>query len=312
MPGRVADRANHAYIVRGPAPTGAVTTEELLSLSHGAGALVVSPGDRIDHDYFARVTDSVKIVATRSVGFDHIDLDGAARRHIAVANTPGVLTDAVADAVILLLLGASRRAYAANTFVRDGSWGRIAPGELMGRQLTGKVLGIYGMGRIGRAVAVRARAFGMEIHYNNLERLPLHLEDGAMFHPDPLDLLRVSDCLTLNAAATVSNRHFLNATTISLLPHGAVVVNTARGDLIDDVALLSAVRSGAIGAVGLDVFEGEPKINPGYTDLPNAFLMPHLAAATTETQEAIGMLALDNVDAVLAGRPAPSLIAPTQ
>ena len=265
--------------------------------------------DRIDASFFERVASSVKIVATRSVGYDHIDVAAAARRHIAVAYTPGVLTDAVADATILLLLGASRHSYEARQFIRAGEWAHATPiATLSGRQLTGKVLGIFGMGHIGRAVAERARALGMRIHYTNPSQLSEDLAHGAVFHQDPLELLPVSEFLSLHAPATPDTHHFLNAKTLALLPRGAIVVNTARGELIRDEDLLAALAAGTVAAVGLDVFEHEPAIDPRYLTLKNAFLTPHLAGDTIETQTAVGMLALDDIDAVLAGRTAPSLV----
>jgi lactate dehydrogenase-like 2-hydroxyacid dehydrogenase len=279
-----------------------------VELSDGAAGFLVTGFDRIDASFFERVAPSVKIVATRSVGYDHIDVAAAARRNIAVANTPGVLTDAVADATILLLLGASRRAYEAQQFIRAGEWAHASPIALIGRQLTGKVLGIFGMGRIGQAVADRARALGMQIHYTNPSPLSEDRAHGAVFHRDPLELLGVSEFLSLHAPATPDTHHFLNAETLALLPRGAIVVNTARGELICDEDLLAALDAGTVAAVGLDVFEHEPAIDPRYSTLKNAFLMPHLAADTIETQTAVGMLALDNIDAVLGSRTAPSLV----
>jgi lactate dehydrogenase-like 2-hydroxyacid dehydrogenase len=285
-----------------------LTSDGLVELSDGASGFLVTPFDRIDASFFDRVAASVKIVATRSVGYDHIDIAAAARTHMAVAYTPGVLTEAVADTTILLLLGASRHAYEAQRFLRTGEWAHAAPLALMGRQLTGKVLGIFGMGRIGQAVAHRARALGMQIHYSNPSRSPRTPAHGAVFHQDPLELLRVSEFLSLHAPARPDTHHLLNAKTIALLPHGATVINTARGELIRDEELLAALDAGTVAAVGLDVFEHEPAIDPRYLTLKNAFLMPHLAAETIETQTTVGMLALDNIDAVLAGRPAPSLV----
>jgi lactate dehydrogenase-like 2-hydroxyacid dehydrogenase len=308
LPPEVAERVNRNFVVRLAETPESLTSDGLVELSDGASGFLVTLFDRIDASFFDRVAASVKIVATRSVGFDHIDVAAAARRNIPVAYTPGVLTDAVADATILLLLGASRQAYEAQQFIRAGEWGHGVPLALIGRQLTGNVLGIFGMGRIGQAVAHRARALGMEIHYSNPSPLSDDAAHGAVFHQDPLGLLRVSEFLSLHAPATPDTHHFLNAKTISLLPRGAIVVNTARGDLIRDDDLLAALDAGTVAAVGLDVFEHEPAIDPRYLTLKNAFLMPHLATETIETQTAIGMLALDNVDAVLAGRPAPSLV----
>ncbi len=308
LPPEVAERVNRDFVVRLAETPESLTSDGLVELSDGASGFLVTLFDRIDASFFARVAASVKIVATRSVGYDHIDIAAAARRHIPVAYTPSVTTDAVADATILLLLGASRHAYGAQQFLRGGEWAHAAPLALMGRQLTGKVLGVFGMGRIGQAVAHRARALGMQIHYSNPSPLSEDAAHGAVFHQDPLELLRVSEFLTLHAPATPDTHHFLNAKTIALLPPGAIVVNAARGELIRDEDLLAALDAGTVAAVGLDVFEHEPAIDTRYLTLENAFLMPHLAAETTETQTAGAMLALDNIDAVLAGRPAPSLV----
>ena len=157
-------------------------------------------------------------------------------------------------------------------------------------------------------MARRARGFGMKIHYSNGSKLPPDLEGEAIYHEDPNELLRVSQFLSLHAPETPRTHHFLNAKSIALLPHGSVVVNTARGGLVADEDLIAALRSGQVAAAGLDVFAGEPKIHPGYLELKNTFLLPHIGSATVETRVAMGMLALDNIDSVLAGRPAPTLI----
>jgi lactate dehydrogenase-like 2-hydroxyacid dehydrogenase len=290
-------------------PDGPLTNDELVASSDGASAVLVNPSVPLNADFFNRIPSSVKVVATMSVGYDHIDLAAAKRKNVPVANTPGVLTDAVADATIFLLLSASRHAYEAQEFLRSGEWERkTQPANLLGLQVTGKILGIYGMGRIGQGVADRARALGMKIHYSDRSELPADLAKGAEFHTDPKDLLRVSSFLTLHAPATPETHHFLNVETIALLPAAAIVVNTARGELVCDEDLIAALRSGRVAAAGLDVFEHEPKINHEYFTLPNAFLMPHLAGATVETLTAVEMLALDNIEAVLAGRPAPTLL----
>jgi lactate dehydrogenase-like 2-hydroxyacid dehydrogenase len=187
--------------------------------------------------------------------------------------------------------------------LREGAWNDPRPTDLLGWQLTGKILGIYGMGRIGQAVAGRARALSMEIHYCNLHRLNPSLEKGAVFHGDARELLAVSSFLTLHAPATFETGHFLNAGTIELPPKGAIVVNAARGSLVDDEALIDALRTGRIAAAGLDVYEGEPHIHSAYRTLPNTFLLLHLGTATVETRTRMGMIALDNLDAHFADRP---------
>jgi lactate dehydrogenase-like 2-hydroxyacid dehydrogenase len=284
------------------------TPEELLAATDGADAMMVTPADKLDAAFFSRVASSVKVIATHSAGYDHIDLNAAAARKIAMANIPGISTDAVADLTFLLLLGASRRAYEALQVTHGGSWNPLDLTLLLGWQLTGKALGLYGMGRIGQGVASRARGFGMKIHYHDRHRLPPELEADAIFHEDAYDLLRVSAFLSLNAPETKQTHHFLDAKAIACLPRGAIVVNAARGGMVVDEDLIAALKSGQVAAVGLDTYEGEPKLNPGYLSLKNTFLMPHIGAATVETRTAMGMLALDNIDAVLTGRPAPSLV----
>jgi lactate dehydrogenase-like 2-hydroxyacid dehydrogenase len=306
----VETRIDNEFEVRRKADGTLFKHGELLAAAEGADALFVTPFDRLDADFFERVSPSVKVISTYSVGVDHIDLQAAAQRHIAIGNTtPTAVTDATADIAMLLLLGASRRAFEAQELVRTGEWTLPRSGALLGWQLTGKMLGILGMGRIGRAVARRARAFGMRIHYSNLHQLPEEKAGDAVFHADPLELLGMSQFLSLHAPETERTHHFLNAKTIACLPPAAIVINTARGGLIADDDLIAALKSGRVAATGLDVFEGEPKLNPGYAGLRNTFLLPHIGSATVETRTLMGMVALDNIDAVLTGKLAPSLVA---
>jgi lactate dehydrogenase-like 2-hydroxyacid dehydrogenase len=284
------------------------TQEELLSAADGADAMLVTPADRLDAVFFNRVAASVKVIATHSVGVDHIDLKAAAARKIAIGYVPGISTDAVADITLLLLLGASRRAYEALQVVHSGNWNPLDLTLLLGWQLTGKILGIYGMGSIGQAVAQRARGFGMKIHYHDPHRLSREIEGDAIFHDDLYDLLRVSPFMSIYAPETKQTHHFLDAKAIACLPHGAIVVNAARGGMVVDEDLIAALKSGQVATVGLDTYEGEPKLNPGYLTLKNTFLLPHIGAATIETRTAMGMMAVDNIDAVLGGRPAPALV----
>jgi lactate dehydrogenase-like 2-hydroxyacid dehydrogenase len=304
----VEDRIDRDYNARRNPNQSLFSQQQLLSAAEGADALFITPADRLDSGFFQKVSPTVKIIATYSVGFEHIDLEAAARRNIPVAYTPGVNSEATADIAMLLLLGASRRAYEAQELVRTGAWKPLSPDMLLGWQLGGKVLGILGMGRVGQAVARRARAFGMRIHYSNGSELPAEVAGDAVYHKDSSDLLRASQFLSLHAPETPETRHFLNSKTISLLPPGAIVVNTARGGLVVDDDLIAALKSGRIAAAGLDVFEGEPKLHPEYISLKNTFLLPHIGSATIETRTAMGMLALDNVDAVLNDRPAPTLV----
>jgi lactate dehydrogenase-like 2-hydroxyacid dehydrogenase len=239
------------------------TLEELLLAADGADAMLVTPADRLDAAFFTRVASSVKVIATHSVGYDHIDLKAAAARKIAIAYLPGISTDAVADITLLLLLGASRRAHEALQVVRSGSWNPSDLTLLLGWQLTGKILGIYGMGRIGQAVAKRARGFGMKIHYHDPHRLSPEIEGDAIFHDNLYDLLRVSPFLSVNAPETKQTHHFLDAKAMACLPRGAIVVNAARGGMVVDEDLIAALKSGQVAAAGLDTYEGEPNLNPG-------------------------------------------------
>ncbi|BAI72509.1 gluconate 2-dehydrogenase [Azospirillum sp. B510] len=274
----------------------------------GADAVLCCAGDRLDAAAIAALPPRVRVLATFSVGTDHIDLEAARARGLTVTNTPDVLTDATADIALLLLLGAARRASEGERMIRAGAWTGWTPTQLMGTHVGGKRLGIIGMGRIGQAVAARARAFGMTIHYSNRRRLPPDQELGATHHADPEAMLPVCDVLSLHFPATAETRHWLNADRIGRLPPGAILVNTARGSVVDDAALIDALKCGRLAAAGLDVFENEPNLHPGYRDLPNAFLLPHLGSATVETRNAMGFRALDNIDAVMAGRPAPDRV----
>jgi lactate dehydrogenase-like 2-hydroxyacid dehydrogenase len=308
-PKEVEDRIDRDYTARRNPDQSLFTQQKLLSTAEGADALFITPADRLDSEFFQKVSPTVKIIATYSVGFEHIDLEAAARRKIPVAYTPGVNSEATADIAMLLLLGASRRAYEAQELVRTGAWKQpLGSDMLLGWQVGGKVLGILGMGRVGQAVARRARGFGMKIHYSNASQLPAEIAGDAVYHKDPSDLLRASQFLSLHAPETPQTRHFLNSKAISLLPPGAIVVNTARGGLVVDDDLIAALKSGRVAAAGLDVFEGEPKLHPEYVSLKNTFLLPHIGSATIETRTAMGMLALDNVEAVLNGEPAPTLV----
>lgn len=284
------------------------SADALVAAAEGCDALLPAPTEKLTAEVVGRLPASIRVIATFSVGFEHIDIAACKARGIAVGNTPDVLTDATADIAILLMLGAARRSYEGETMLREGRWNSWAPTFMLGTDMTGKRLGIYGMGRIGQAVAKRARAFDMKIHYHNRSRLPAEREHGAIFHARAEDMLPHCDFLSINAPASPETTGFLNAARIALLPDGAIVVNTARGPLVDDEALIAALKSGKLRAAGLDVFTGEPKIHPGYASLPNTFLLPHLGSATTETRNGMGFKALDNLDAFFAGKPLPARV----
>ena len=271
----------------------------LASRAADCAGIMCAAGDPLNRETIGRLPQSVRIIATFSVGYEHVDVAAATERGIVVTNTPDVLTDATADITLLCLLGAARRAHEGMTMLRQHQWTGWRPTQLMGTHVSGKRLGIFGMGRIGQAVARRARGFGMAVHYSNRNRLAAALEHGATFHADAEAMLAHCDFLSLNCPLTPATRKWLDAGRIARLPDGAIVVNTARGGVVDDEALIAALKSGKLAAAGLDVFDGEPNLHPGYYDLENAFLLPHLGSGTIETRNAMGFRALDNLEALL-------------
>lgn len=286
-----------------------LTPDELQAAAACADVLIVTAFDRFDASSIARLPRELRIIATYSVGHEHIDIAAARSRGIAVLYTPDVLSDSVAEMAILLMLGAARRAHEGAALIYDRRWTGWTPTQLIGRQVTGSRIGILGMGRIGRAIARGARGLAMEVHYHNRTRLAPSLEAGASYHADIDDLMRVSDFLVLAAPSSAATRRVLDAARIARLPPGAIVVNIARGDLVDDDALIAALRSGQVGAAGLDVFNNEPRLDPRYLELPNVFLQPHQGSSTIEARRAMGEILLAGIDAVQSGRAAPNRLA---
>lgn len=303
LPVDVEARAAQDYQATFSTDEAPVTADKLISAAAGHDGILITGSDKMTAAVVERLPASIKIIATFSVGYEHIDVAACKARGIIATNTPDVLTDATADIALLLMLGASRRAYEGEMAVRTAAWKGWMPTQLLGVQITGKRLGLFGMGRIGQATAQRAKAFGMEIHYHNRSRLPAEIEQslGATYHETAEGLLAVSDVLSIHAPAGPQTNGFLNTARIEMLPPRAIVINTARGTLIDDEALISALKSGRLMAAGLDVFAGEPNIDPRYRSLPNTFLLPHLGSATIETRNAMGFRALDNLDRFFKG-----------
>ena len=269
--------------------------EEVIALSENCDGILSFTTSVLNRETINKLSDSVKIIANYAVGFGNIDIDSAKKRGIVVTNTPHVLTDATADISILLLLGASRRAYEGRKAAEQQNWNWSAD-LLLGKQMSNRKLGILGMGRIGRAVAQRAKGFGMEIHYHNRSKLSPDLEHGAIYHSDIKSLFAQSEFLSINCPATPDTINLLNEETIKYLPDGAVVANAARGDVINDDAMIKAMKSGKVFALGLDVYNGEPKINEEYLKLNNLFLLPHLGSATKVTRIGMGDRAIDNLE----------------
>jgi lactate dehydrogenase-like 2-hydroxyacid dehydrogenase len=299
LPPAVEARARRDYDVRQREEDTPLSAEALVAMAHGAQGILCAPGDPLGAETIARLPASVRILATFSVGTDHIAVAAATARGILVANTPDVLSVATAEIAMMLILMAARRASEGERLLREGRWTGWAPTQLLGVGLAGKRLGILGMGRIGRELARMARGFGMDIHYHNRRRLPPEEEAGAAYYPTPESFLRATEVLSMHIPGGEATRKWLNAERIALLPRGAIVVNTGRGGTVDDAALVAALHSGHIRAAGLDVYEGEPNIYPGYLTAPHVTLLPHLGSATVETRDAMGFRALDNLDAVL-------------
>jgi lactate dehydrogenase-like 2-hydroxyacid dehydrogenase len=278
---------------------------DLKRLCADADAALICLSEKFTADVIAALPPRFKMLSTFSVGTDHIDLAAARARGLRVGNAPHGVTIATAEIAMLLILGCARRAPEGQRLVAEGKWVGWDPTFMLGRRLDGKALGILGLGKIGQALAARARAFDMVIHYHNRTRLPPAEERGAVYHPSLESLFRASDILSINAPSTPDTRHILRAETIAYLNPCAIVVNTARGDLVRDADLIAALQSGRLAYAGLDVFEGEPKLNPGYLTLPNVMLLPHMGSQTTEARNQMGFEALDNLDAFFSGREPP-------
>jgi len=272
-----------------------LTKDELISQSSDCDGILSSITENLDHDVISKLSDKIKIISNFAVGFGNIDIDAAKKRNIVVTNTPDVLTEATAEIAMLVLLGAARRAKEGVEWVNKKNW-KWSANFLVGKQLTGSRLGILGMGRIGRSIAKRARTFGMKIHYYNRSRLDKNLEKDAIYHNSLESLISVSDFFSINCPATKETKHIINNKTLKYFPDGAVISNSARGDMIDDNAMVEALKNGKIYSLGLDVYNGEPNIHPEYLTLSNVFVLPHLGSATTKTRTAMGNLAISNIE----------------
>jgi len=277
-------------------------TAELLELAAQADAILPCHTEKFSAETIAKLPQRVRAIANFSVGVDHVDLQAAADRGIIVTNTPDVLSDATAEIAILLMLGAARRASEGERLVRSQQWQDWSPDFMVGRQTTGKRLGILGMGRVGQVVARRARGFDMSIHYHNRKPLDAELAGDSIYHDSVESLLQNIDVLSIHCPALESTRGLMNRERLALMHADSILVNTSRGGVIDDDALVAALASGSIAAAGLDVFNGEPdKIHPRYRELDNVFLLPHIGSATRETRKAMGFRAIDNLVAIFNG-----------
>ena len=283
------------------------SAQEIIEASKDCDGILSSVTDPINANTISKLSSSVKIIANGAVGFGNIDLKAARIKGVAVTNTPDVLTDATADIQILLLLGASRKAYEGRIAAETQNW-KWSWSFLLGKQMSNKRLGILGMGRIGRAVARRAKGFGMKIHYHNRSKLSPDLEDGAIYHKDLKSLFEQSEFLSINCPATPETTKIINKETLSYLKDNSVVANAARGDVVDDDAMVEALKSRKVFAYGLDVYNGEPKIHPEYLKLKNIFLLPHLGSATKRTRWDMAYRATQNLQEFFEGKEPTDLV----
>ncbi len=289
------DRLKELYDIKLNTNDELYSQQKLLEMSEGCDGILSALTDKLDEETINKLPESVKILSNFAVGFGNIDLDAAKKRNIVVTNTPEVLTDATAEIGILLILGACRRASEGIEGAKASNW-KWSADYLIGKQLTGSRLGILGMGRIGKKIAKIAKSLGMIIHYHNRSKLSPDQEDGAKYHKDLKGLLSVSDVLSVCCPASKETMNLINKDALECLPKGAVVTNVARGDIVDDEALIDALNRRKVYAVGLDVYKGEPNLNPGYLKHKSAFILPHLGSATKETRTAMANLAIDNLE----------------
>ena len=278
------------------------TADQIIAASAEFDGIISCHSEHFTAEVVAQFSDRLKIVANHSVGIDHCDLQALKARGIFVTNTPDVLSDATAELAMLLMLGAARHAVAGDRIVRSGAWDSWSPAFMVGKQVTGARLGIVGMGRVGRAFAAKARGFDMEVHYYNRSALTEDQAYGSNYHDSVESLLGVADFLSLHCPATAETTNLMNAERFALLPQGAVIVNSARGALIDETALMATLSAGHVAAAGLDCFQNEPGGNPAFSGYDNIFMLPHIGSATKQTRDAMGFRALDNLDAFFAGQ----------
>jgi glyoxylate reductase len=274
-----------------------MTADEIAALMQDAEVLVPTVTDRIDAELLAKAPASLKLLANFGAGVNHIDLAAAKAKGIIVTNTPGVFTDDTADLTMALILNVPRRLGEGHRLMRSGEWQGWTPTGMLGHRIGGKTLGVIGFGRIGEAVAVRARAFGMNIVYNKRHRLPASVEDelGVSFEPDLDRLIAKADIVTLHCPLTNETDRIMSRERIALMKRDAYLINSSRGELVDEDALIEALQRGRIAGAGLDVYNHEPAIDPRFLSIPNAVLLPHLGSATFEGREASGEKVIANI-----------------
>ena len=310
LPAEVMDPLREKYEVEAHAEDRPMERQQLLSRIGDRDGLLCMITDAVDEELLGRAP-RLKMIANMGVGYNHIDIAAATRRGIPVSNTPGVLTDATADLAFTLILAVARRVVEGDRRVREGEFKLWAPFLFLGREVSGKTLGIVGFGRIGRAVARRARGFDMPVLYHSRSRLtPAEERESPAEYADLNALLAQADFVSLHVPLSKETRHLIGATELSRMKPTAYLINTARGPVVDEKALLAALQKGAIAGAGLDVYENEPALTPGLADLPNVVLLPHVGSATLETRTAMAAMAARNLIAGLGGQRPPNLVNP--
>ena len=310
LPAEVMDPLREKYEVEAHAEDRPMERQQLLSRIGDRDGLLCMITDAVDEELLGRAP-RLKMIANMGVGYNHIDIAAATRRGIPVSNTPGVLTDATADLAFTLILAVARRVVEGDRRVREGEFKLWAPFLFLGREVSGKTLGIVGFGRIGRAVARRAAGFGMRVLYHNRSRLtPAEERESPAEYADLNTLLAQADFVSLHVPLSGETRHLIGAAELSRMKPTAYLINTARGPVVDEVALLATLQRGMIAGAGLDVYENEPALTPGLADLPNVVLLPHVGSATLETRTAMAAMAARNLIAGLDGQRPPNLVNP--
>ena len=289
-----------------------MSAKELAVAMGKADILVPTISDTIDSKLLARAGENLRLIASYGAGFDHIDVQTARQRGILVSNTPGVLTDDTADMTLALMLGVMRRFQEGASLIQKKSWDGWSPSAMLGTRLGGKRLGILGMGRIGSAVAARAKAFGMEINYHNRKKLNPALEapSDAIFWENFESMLKEIDVLSINCPHTPSTFHMINGGRLSLMKESAFIVNTSRGEVIDENALARALKNKKLAGAALDVLEARKEVNPQLRDLPNVMLLPHMGSATDEARIEMGEKVIINIKTFIDGHRPPDQVVP--
>ncbi len=313
LPEAVETRLSELFDVRLREDDSPMTREELVEAVQTADVLVPTLTDTIDASLITRAGDKLKLIANYGAGVDHIDVATARQRGVLVSNTPGVLTDDTADMAMALILAVTRRIPEGMAVMQGGDWQGWAPTALLGGRASGRRLGILGMGRIGQAVARRAAAFGMQIHYHNRRRLRPEVEDAleATYWESLDQMVARMDVISINCPSTPSTFHLMNARRLKLMKPDAVIVNTSRGEVIDENALTRMIRAGEIAGAGLDVYEHGTNVNPRLQQLPNVVLLPHMGSATLEGRIEMGEKVIINIKTFEDGHRPPDQVVPS-